>query len=96
MADYVTNTSNSGDGDWFPGDEMVDEADGAQRQPSTEFAPPAEVDPEGDAAAAEMAERVEQIEDMVAGVDAVKAIVDGMANNVQNPVVSGDAPLATD
>ena len=32
MADFVTNTTNSGDGDWYDGAEFAAEAGGAQRQ----------------------------------------------------------------
>ncbi len=90
MADFVTNTSNSGDGDWFPGDEIVAEALGAQRQPSTEFDPPT-------------AETEETVTNWTPELEAVYlrnvlevAIIAAMANNIQSPTVSGDAPLAVD
>ncbi len=88
MADYVTNTSNSGDGDFYTGAEFAAEADGAQRQ--VEFDEPT----------AEVEEDVTNWSDEEEAVYqrnlVEQAIIAAMANNIQSPVVSGDAPLAVD
>jgi len=88
MADYVTNTSNSGDGDWYEGAEFAAEAEGAQRQ--VEFDEPT----------AEVEETVTNWTDELEAVYqrnlAEQAIIAAMANNIQSPNASDDAPLATD
>ena len=88
MADFVTNTSNSGDGDWYEGAEFAAEAEGAQRQ--VEFDEPT----------AEVEETVTNWTDELEAVYqrnlAEQAIIAAMANNIQSPNASDDAPLATD